>query len=161
MDAFKYQPGFGPDNLNKLDILHTILIEIPPKHQIDVDCGFHGERENTTCIYSLQSGAKIWQLNKNDRVTHTGGSYSIPIFHMVNYSSDITMSILITAWHKISPSTSPWYQSKNVVFSHMDLSALINNNLVIYNPTFLIVGDGNRDIQLNAYEIRITDPSRS
>lgn len=124
-------------------------------------CDFLGEKENTTCIYSLQTGAKIWHQNKNDRLQNGTNDYTIPIFHLDNYSSALAMSNLKTAWHKIDPASSSWYQSKNVVFNRMDIAMTINNDIDIYNPIYSIVGDGNLDLPEIRYYIRITDPSKA
>lgn len=59
----EYPSGFGPDNSQPLEIKNTFMIDIPPGHAGTVRLGAGGDWEQSICIYSVHSGAKVWEGN--------------------------------------------------------------------------------------------------
>jgi hypothetical protein len=151
--GFEYQSGFGPNNNLPLDLSISYLIEVPVGYGLSVDSSNHGEWECVSCIYSLQSGAKIWETGNYERAPLDGVTYTV--WGVSNYSHD-TMSFLITAWHKKSPpnENEVWHQTPNCTTLRRFTEQITGSptqfiTLIKYDPY------GNRDIIENTYRITI------
>lgn len=104
----EYPPGFGPDNSLPLNIKNTFMIDIPPGHSGTIVVGTLSdspEWEQAICIYSMHSGAKVWE----------NGNYNKYIVYdwSIQNRSPYILSYLITAWHKNSKpnSNEAWRQT--------------------------------------------------
>lgn len=104
----EYPAGFGPDDSLPLNIKNAFMVDIPPGHKGIIRVGSQGddpEWEQAICIYSMHSGAKVWECGNYNR-------YIVHSWSMLNSTPHI-LSYLITAWHKNSPPNpnEAWHQT--------------------------------------------------
>ncbi|MDQ0114307.1 hypothetical protein [Paenibacillus harenae] len=123
--------GYGPDDTLQLDASSTFLLDVPNCFEVEilpavrtVTTQVPGEVSHdpiwadndpwmqTICIYSMNSGSKVWQFGNFDLFSD--------IFHSNGWkytnTNEETCTFLITAWHKKSGlnSPNPWYQTLSV-----------------------------------------------
>lgn len=131
-----YPVKFGPENNIELDISNSFMVEIPPLYSGDISTTLDDHWEQCICLYSMSSGAKVYESGNFSRKTYHGGWY------MVNYSQK-PLSYLITHWHKRNPpdSSTPWYQTGKILTKYQKIKIAEDNPRYKVDIIFNGLGD--------------------